>query len=91
MQASDPISSAHVSEQVFLRCLCAVLLEREISRDRDPARALRKIVEKTQIAIDCYVLDRSVPPERASDHKELARILVDGVASIAATLLKIDL
>lgn len=91
MQASDPITSAIVTEQVFLRCLCAVLIEREISRDNDPARALRKIVEKTQIAIDCYVLDRSLPSERADGHKELARVLVDGVASIAATLLKIQL
>jgi hypothetical protein len=91
MPTSDPNLSSIVSEQVFMRCLCAVLIERDISGNDDPPGALRKIVEKTHIAIDCYVLDRSMAPEWADKHKEFARVLVEGVAAIAATLLKIDI
>lgn len=87
--AEDTLISAVVTEQIFMRCLCAVLLEREVSRHQDRSDALRAIVEEAHIAIDCYAVEFHMS-QRVDEYKELARVLVDGIAVIAEKLGKIE-
>lgn len=86
--SNEHIAAAVATEQIFLRSLCAVLIEREISRAPDPNAALREIVERTQLAIDFYQIDRPTSQAAMDQDKEMARLLTEGVAAIAESLLK---
>ena len=85
----DALSAAISVEQIFSRCVAAVLIQREISRAPDPDAELGRLTEQIHQAIDFYDKDRPTPADLLDRDKEMARLHVDAVASIVSVLRKI--
>jgi hypothetical protein len=84
--AIGALYSAVSVEQIFSRSLAAVLIAREIARSPDPEAELRLLTEEIHRAIDLYRIDKPTPPELLEKDQEAARLLVDAVVAIVASL-----